>query len=309
MNHAVPCTALHTQLRKHIRAQYSDMWAAMRVALEGRGLPLTLKWVKGHNGEFGKMTTDVLTSMGAAERDRGKDTARVYPGIRAMVAEPHALHFKGVPVCSDLRNFIARRFKAECATRAAMVLAQQQQDGTGVTGTLQGADAVADGVDWLATSLAIHGGTKPLARETLREQNGMTGVALKAATGIRPSRQGQYALYPTRFVHGDKCTCGAVDSQAHYAVCPNHAPGRVAELVGGIRALVVTRVKSLLGVSSPATEQQRRPAQDLVGGAIADGPTLEQAIVASATRFAGQLVGPESLHRLKSCVVLNDGVN
>ncbi|KAI9152603.1 AAA ATPase midasin [Blastocladiella emersonii ATCC 22665] len=217
------------------------------------------------------MAADVF---GAAEHSRGEDTVRVHPGMREVVTPSHALHFMGVPVCSDPRAFVVRRLETECATRAAMVLALQADV---VGGGLQGVNAVLDSADWLATSPAIHCGTKPLAQDTSRLR----------------------ALYPTRFVHGDKCTCGAVDSQSpHYTSCPDHPPGCDDELVGGgVCASVKTKNTSLLGVSVPAAE--RRPAQDPIGGLIAGGPTLDQA----------QLVRPDTLHRLMAFVVLKGDVD
>ncbi|KAI9179344.1 hypothetical protein H9P43_004663 [Blastocladiella emersonii ATCC 22665] len=246
-------------MRQRVWCVSSDLWSALRLALRDRNVKVIFSWVRGH-------ADDPTTPNNVA--DRTAKTAANQPSAtdayfsKRTRTESDIRHVPGFfdhEIGGDPRKFMRDFAQAECrdAVLAEIVahlkLAQlpplppepAAADAAAAVAAANAVAAQAEELDWEATALALHGGSRPLARRTSRDQNKGTSFRLRALANKLPCREslhsvGRIAGQPNPEARcipcwnadfkASRCSCGLLDTPFHWFQCKHMDAQRVATL-------------------------------------------------------------------------------
>ncbi|KAI9189348.1 hypothetical protein H9P43_000780 [Blastocladiella emersonii ATCC 22665] len=198
-------------MRQRVRCASSDLWSALRLALRDRNVKVTFSWVRGH-------ADDPTTPNNIADR-AAKAAANQPPASDAYFSKRtrtesdlhHVPAFFDHEICGDPRKFMRDLAQAECRDAvlaenvAHLALAPEPvpvpvaaDAAAAAVAAANAAAAQAEELDWEATALALHGGsrplTRPLTRRTSRDQNKETSFRLRALANKLPCRESLHSV-------------------------------------------------------------------------------------------------------------------
>ncbi|KAI9164670.1 hypothetical protein H9P43_008529, partial [Blastocladiella emersonii ATCC 22665] len=247
-------------MRQRVRCASSDLWSALRLALRDRNVKVTLSWVRGH-------ADDPTTPNNIADR-AAKAAANQPPASDAYFSKRtrtesdlhHVPAFFDHEIGGDPRKFMRDLAQAECRDAvlaenvAHLALAQPPPPApepapaadaaAAAVAAANAAAAQAEELDWKATALALHGGSRPLARRTSLDQNKETSFRLRALANKAPCRESLHSVgriaVPTcgraecaaepnpearciqcwdAYFKASRCSCGLQDTPFHWLQC------------------------------------------------------------------------------------------
>ncbi|KAI9172854.1 hypothetical protein H9P43_006985 [Blastocladiella emersonii ATCC 22665] len=242
-------------VRQRVRCASSDLWSALRLALRDRNVKVTFSWVRGHADD---PTTPNNAADCAAKAAANQPSATDAYFSKRTRTESDLHH---VPACfdheigGDSRKFMRDLAQADAVLAenvAHLALAQPPPPepvptnaaAAAAVAAANAAAAQAEELDWEATALAPHGGSRPLVRRTSRDQNKETLFRLRALANKLPCRESLHSVgriaVPTcgrakcaaepnpkaRCIQcwdadfkASRCSCGLQDTPFHWFQC------------------------------------------------------------------------------------------
>ncbi|KAI9168102.1 hypothetical protein H9P43_007473 [Blastocladiella emersonii ATCC 22665] len=245
-------------VRQRVRCASSDLWSALRLVLRDRNVTVTFSWARGHADD--PTTPNNVAGRAAKAAANQPSATDAYLSKRTLTESDlhHVPAFFDHESGGDPRKSMRNLAQAECrdavlAENVAHLALAQPPPPEPVPANAAAAAAVAaanaaatqaEELDWEATALAPHGGSRPLVRRTSRDQNKETSFRLRALANKLPCRESLHLVgriaVPTcgraecaaepnpkaRCIQccdadfkASRCSCGLQDTPFHWFQC------------------------------------------------------------------------------------------